>query len=91
MITYKEFEVIRTMLKINPTDQNLAAEVYNNKHYYVFKSKEEVEELIASLEKKGYVENGTVTKSAMIACSIFNCLSLSSIFFLLLALTRFEC
>ena len=66
MITYKEFEVIRTMLKIKPTVQNLAAEVFNKKHYYVFKSKEEVEELIASLEEKGYVENGTVTKSAMI-------------------------
>ena len=48
MITYKEFEVIRTMLKIKPTVQNLATEVYNKKHYYVFKSKEEVEELIAS-------------------------------------------
>lgn len=65
MITYKEFEVIRTMLKIKPSAEDLAAEVYNKKHYYVFKSKEEVAELIASLEKKGYVANGTVTDAAM--------------------------
>lgn len=65
MITYKEFEVIRTMLKAKEQVEDLAAYVYDNKHYYVFKSKEEVMELIVSLEKKGYVANGAVTESAM--------------------------
>lgn len=66
MITYKEFEVIRTILKIKCQIVDLAEFVYNNKHYYVFKSKEEVANLIVSLEKKGFLRNGEVTDSAMV-------------------------
>ena len=65
MITYKEFEVIRTILKIKPFSGDIAEEVYNKKQYYVFKSKEEVSELISSLEKKGYVANDAVTDAAI--------------------------
>ena len=38
MITYKEFEVIRTLLRAEETPENIANYVYSNKHYYVFKS-----------------------------------------------------
>ena len=65
MINYKEFEVIKTMLKLDDNVQDLAAAVYENVHYYVFKSEEEVKELIASLERKGYVADGKVTESAL--------------------------
>ena len=65
MITYKEFEVIRTLLKAEGKPQNIAEYVFTNKHYYVFKSVEEVEELTASLEKKGYLKDGVVTQMAM--------------------------
>lgn len=65
MITYKEFEVIRTMLKIQTSSADFAQEVFEKKHYYVFKSKEEVAELIDSLERKGYVANAAVTVAAM--------------------------
>lgn len=65
MITYKEFEVIRTLLKASKAPENLASYVYANKHYYAFKSEEEVTELIVSLEKKGYLSNGKLTDSAM--------------------------
>lgn len=65
MINYKEFEVIRTMLKNKGIVNNLAAFVYENKHYYVFKSEKEVAELIVSLEQKGYISNGTVTDAAL--------------------------
>lgn len=65
MITYKEFEVIRTMLKAQDISGDLASYVYESKHYYVFRSKEEVEELILDLEKKGYVANNKVTEAAM--------------------------
>ena len=65
MITYKEFEVIRTMLKIQASSADLAKEVFEKKHYYAFKSKEEVEELIDSLERKGYVVDSAVTAAAM--------------------------
>lgn len=65
MITYKEFEVIRTMLKSDEPLVDIAAYVFKNIHYYVFKSVEEVSELIASLERKGYIADGKVTQYAM--------------------------
>lgn len=65
MITYKEFEVIRTLLKLNSPVDDLATSIYNKKHYYVFKSKEEVKKLISSLEKKGYLNDGRVTETAL--------------------------
>ena len=39
MITYKEFEVINTMLKANEAIDDLPEYVYSNIHYYAFKSK----------------------------------------------------
>lgn len=66
MVTYKEFEVIRTILKIEEPIQDMASYVYNNKHYYVFKSEDEVKDLLKSLGRKGYIRNGKVTKAAMI-------------------------
>lgn len=66
MITYKEFEVIRTLLKLeNYSVSNLAEVVYNNIHYRVFKSEDEVVELIDSLKSKGYVSDGKATAAAI--------------------------
>ena len=65
MITYKEFEVIRTMLKLPQETEDIAKAVYENVHYYAFKSVDEVKELLASLDKKGYVKNGAVTPIAL--------------------------
>lgn len=62
MITYKEFEVINTMLKAQEDVQDLPKYVYSNVHYYAFKSQEEVSELVASLEAKGYIAGGKVTE-----------------------------
>ena len=64
MITYKEFEVLRTILKRKNTGLDNAQSIYNNVHYYVFKSREEVSELLESLEKKGYVYGNKVTEAA---------------------------
>ncbi len=61
MITYKEFEVINTMLKAQENVQDLPKYVYSNVHYYAFKSQEEVAELVASLEAKGYITGDKVT------------------------------
>ena len=55
MINYKEFEVIQTILKMELPVNDIAEEVYHKVHYYVFKSVDEVRELISSLEKKGYL------------------------------------
>ena len=63
MINYKEFEVIRTILK-NPTYCSADA-IYQNKHYYVFKSVDEVKELMHALEEKGYLADGKVTEEAL--------------------------
>ena len=65
MITYKEFEVIRTVLKLDKKVEDLASAVYDNIHYYVFKTREEVSELIKSLEEKGYIAEGSVTSAAI--------------------------
>lgn len=65
MITYKEFEVIRTILKLKGMHKDISSAVYNNVHYYAFRSQGEVSELIDSLEMKGYISEGTVTESAM--------------------------
>ena len=65
MITYKEFEVIRSLLNADCSAADAAKYVYDNKHYYVFKSADEVAELIASLEKKGFIKDARVTESAL--------------------------
>ena len=65
MITYKEFEVIRSLLNADCSAADAANYVYDNKHYYVFKSADEVAELIASLEKKGFIKDARVTESAL--------------------------
>ena len=62
MITYKEFEVINTMLKIQEDVKNLPEYVYSNVHYYAFKSQDEVAELVASLEAKDYIADDKVTE-----------------------------
>ena len=62
MINYKEFEVIKSMLCKGLCK---AEDVYKNVHHYVFKSEQEVETLIAGLEKKGYVAKGKVTDEAV--------------------------
>jgi CTP:phosphocholine cytidylyltransferase-like protein/thiamine kinase-like enzyme len=65
MINYKEFEVIRTMLKSGQPLSDIPTYVFANKHYYAFKSEEEISELVVSLERKGYIADGLVTQSAM--------------------------
>ncbi|MBQ7145888.1 MAG: phosphotransferase [Lachnospiraceae bacterium] len=62
MITYKEFEIINTMLKAKEEILNLPEYVYKNVHYYCFKNVEEVAQLVESLNSKNYIEGNTVTK-----------------------------
>lgn len=65
MITYKEFEVVRTMLKLKAPAADLAGAIYDSIRYYAFKSRDEVAQLISNLEKKGYVADGKVTGLAL--------------------------
>ncbi len=63
MISYKEFEVIRTMLKSDSIATNET--VYGNINYYVFKSEAEVADLMEGLENKGFIKNGRVTQAGL--------------------------
>lgn len=65
MISYKEFEVINTMLKVKQSIDDLAAYVFSNVHYYAFKNQDEVVQLIAGLKEKGYITDCAVTDSGM--------------------------
>lgn len=65
MITYKEFEVIRTSMKSKDALENISKYVFENVQYRVFDSEEEVGELVNSLIKKGYLSDGKVTKEAL--------------------------
>lgn len=58
MITYKEFEVINTMLKAGSSIVDIPKFVYSNVHYYAFKSQNEISEVVDSLEKKEYIQGG---------------------------------
>ena len=61
MITYKEFEVLRGIMKGYGNCADVAQRVYDNTHYRVFKDAEEVNELYLSLINKGYVNKEGVT------------------------------
>ena len=61
MITCKEFEVIKTILKAKGCICNVPEYVYENVHYEAFESQTEVAELVSNLEKKGYIEGEIVT------------------------------
>ena len=61
MITYKEFEIINTMLKGSVG----AADIYKSVHYYAFKNEDEVESLIVGLKTKGYITDDKVTDLGM--------------------------
>ena len=66
MINYKEFEIVPTLLKLGENiGTDVAASVYDNVRYYVFKSKEEVSKLLVTLESKGYLTDNKVTEDAM--------------------------
>ncbi len=64
MISYKEFEIIRTILKYN-IKNNLAENIFKLINYYVFKDIEEINKLLQSLERKGYIKDSFVTKEAL--------------------------
>ena len=58
MITYKEFEVLRGIMKGFGNCADIAQSIFDNTHYRVFKDAEEVEILYHSLINKGYVDMG---------------------------------
>lgn len=61
MISFKEFEVLRGIMKGYGVASNIAQSVYENTHYRVFKDINEVNNLYLTLEKKGYVNKDGIT------------------------------
>lgn len=62
MITYKEFEVINTLMKADGWVEDIPAYVFSKVHYYAFKDQAEVEDLVARLKVKGYITDNYVTE-----------------------------
>ena len=65
MITYKEFEVLQALLGCTEMIHDIPTYVFKKKHYYVFKSEQEVAVLVEGLIKKGYIDGCTVTQEAL--------------------------
>lgn len=65
MIGYKEFEIIRTILKAKKIPYNIPSFIMENNNCYIFKSEKEVFEIVKELEKKEYLKNGVVTEAAL--------------------------
>ena len=65
MLNYKEFEVVRSLTTAREKVEDIVGYVRSKVHYKVFKSDEEIAELVTSLTKKGYIENGRLTEFAM--------------------------
>ena len=65
MLTYKEFQVINTMLKSEEHIDNLSQYIYKNIQYYAFKSFDEVDEIVNLLLSKDYIVNNEVSKEAL--------------------------
>ena len=65
MINYKEFEVINAMLKADSHAADIADHVYSSVHYRTFKSRDEVYALLCGLQKKGYINDSSVTEAGM--------------------------
>ncbi|MBE6471612.1 MAG: hypothetical protein E7000_07935 [Coriobacteriaceae bacterium] len=61
MIAYKEFEVVKALLG---GEVLTPQEIYDRTRHYVFKNADEVAGLLASLEAKGYVQDGLLTPLA---------------------------
>lgn len=67
MINYKEFEIIKNLSK-NENLKNVEDAlnfIWDNTFHYVFKSRDELQQLMDSLQHKGYVDNGKLTKMAL--------------------------
>lgn len=64
MLTYKEFEVIKALLVHTNFEGTELSVVMNNIRYTVFRSEDEVIEIINDLELKGYIKDNKVTDLA---------------------------
>ena len=65
MLSYKEFEVIRSLIGHEHPAGDLPKYILSKLHYKVFKSEEEIQELVMGLEKKGYLADGVPTDFAI--------------------------
>lgn len=64
MLSYKEFEVVTSLLEKNVDLSDLENDIYRKKQYKVFKSKDCITQHITSLEHKGYLKNNAITDLA---------------------------
>lgn len=79
MLTFKEFEVIKAI--ISEKDVPDAQYIFDHIYFELFDNKEEVEHIIADLERKGFIINGKLTYEAvkeMEPCKVNNAIILAA-------------
>ena len=79
MMTFKEFEVIKTILP----ERNIpdAQYIYDHVYFELFKDKDEVGQIISELENKGFITDGKLTEEAVIEmepCKVNNAIILAA-------------
>ena len=65
MISYKEFEVIRTLLRAKGQVEDVPQFVHANVQHKAFKSLEEISRTAEKLQKSGFISHGAVTELAL--------------------------
>lgn len=79
MLTFKEFEVIKTLMAKDAKSD--AGYVFNHIYYELFDNEEEVSQVINDLEKKGFIIDGKLTDEAlkeMEPCKVHNAIILAA-------------
>lgn len=65
MISYKEFEVIRTLLRANKPIEKIPDFVWTHVQHHAFKSETESSLLVSQLQSRGFIYFGSVTQKAL--------------------------
>lgn len=80
MLTYKEFEVLKTLVDQCATD-NLIEHIKKNIPFELFESESEIQTVVEELEKNGFISNGLITDAALLEmepCKVNNAIILAA-------------
>lgn len=80
MLTYKEFEVLKTLVDKDFVN-DIPTHVMENVAFELYDSKQEIKEIVRVLEEKGFIENGAITKIALVEmepCKVNNAIILAA-------------
>ncbi len=82
MISYKEFEIVKTLLDYKGTSEGAARYVFDKIYYDDFKNVDEISELIMGLREKGFIDDKARISDIAIkeieACKVDNAIILAA-------------